>query len=100
MSRWKALSMVVAGFVAGVAFIIACGTGRRGSGGGSDDDGGFSSGRDAEAQTGGDCEEWEVVLAATSGLEDTGELVGNGRVLRVPSGWEPYGDDNLRRCVR
>lgn len=103
-SRWKAFSMLFAGFLAGVAFVIACGT-RRGGGGGDDPDrdAGFTAGGDAAAQENGACSEWEVIDLGPTSLEDTGEEISGTRVQRVPAGWEPIGQDgswSLRRCVR
>lgn len=103
VSHWKALSMLVAGFVAGVAFVIACGTGRRG-GGGSADDGGLWSGSDAEAQVGGECDQWEIVRLYFDDFEVTGDSVEGREVWLAPGGWEPYAEDSgayyFRRCVR
>ncbi|MBI2894723.1 MAG: hypothetical protein HYY06_14305 [Deltaproteobacteria bacterium] len=53
-SHGKAMATVIAGFLAGVAFVIACGT-RAGRSGGSDDDGGLLSLRDAQAQESSSC---------------------------------------------
>lgn len=107
VSRWKALSMLLAGFLAGVAFVIACGT-RRG-GGGDDDDGGrdagFVAGRDAAAQENGACSEWEVLTVPGPYMPETEEEVWGSPVLRAPEGWEPLGFETgpgwwFRRCVR
>ncbi|MBI2895323.1 MAG: hypothetical protein HYY06_17340 [Deltaproteobacteria bacterium] len=116
LSRWKALSMLLAGFLAGVAFVIACGSARRGSAGGDDDvggDGGFFGAPDAHAQEGAVCARWEVVLLAEEDLEETGEEVSPrdddafpNTVLLGPSDWEPFAWDaggmwySFRRCAR
>ena len=77
--RIKMAVGLLAGFVAGVAFVIAC-----------------NGGRGADAQTA--CLRWEVVQIPPSGLADSGRAIPDpngvsttGFTVRVgPDGWEPF----------
>ncbi|MBI2893821.1 MAG: hypothetical protein HYY06_09735 [Deltaproteobacteria bacterium] len=107
IGRLQMLSMLLAGFLAGIALVVACGRGRGGGGAGdASDDAGFEAGRDAEAQEEGSCSQWAVIalewddLEASGWISDTSAYVG-------PDGWEPFAFKDsgrptwvFRRCVR
>ncbi len=90
--RIKMAVGLLAGFVAGVAFVVAC-----------------NGGRGADAQTA--CLRWEVVRIAATALTDTGLIIPDPtgvytagfHVAVGPDGWEPFTFDSsmylFRRCA-
>ncbi len=90
--RIKMAVGLLAGFVAGVAFVVAC-----------------NGGRGADAQTA--CLRWEVVEVFGGALTETGQTIpqpaprGAAPVLAAPDGWEPFAYASnsysyvLRRCA-
>ncbi len=88
MFTTKRIKMAVglfAGFLAGVAFVVAC-----------------KGGRGADAQTA--CLRWEVLMVSPGGLVDTGQSVGTNTIQGAPDGWEPFayysaGAYVFRRCA-
>lgn len=99
-SKVKWIAGLVAGFVMGVAFVVACSGSRRGGEGDGADGGFFDAGGDAHAQEGA-CGQWEVAALNLSG-DSVGEVEGQP-VYRVPAGWEPFALESpvyiLRRCA-
>ncbi len=95
----RRILLFVAGLVAGMAFVLACETGRgRVTDAGSDIH--VAAGRDAHANP-NDCTTWQVAYLA-------GQSVGPaGAPLTLPAGWEPFvaygmgspADLFLRRCA-
>lgn len=114
------LGMVGLGFVAGIAFVVACPSpqdvmpGLGSSGGGGSSTSGFfatSSGSGRGSTTGGlfststasaaepdPCLQWEIMWRGT------GNNWGSNTPKAMPEGWQPYhvdqfGDIHLRRCA-
>ena len=119
-SRGKAFVWIVAGFVGGVAFVVACGSrspqARVGIDGGTRDggsrdsglfdsglfdsgvfDSGIDAGRDAAAQA-IDCASWEIFeeRLGNGSVTATGEFVGGFETIySVPAGWLPFAYNSL-----
>lgn len=104
-SKRKWLAGLVAGFVMGIVFVVACNQARR-SGGDRGDDAGavFDAGGDAQAQTDA-CGRWEVVRFVPAEVDVVGYLdqEETDPIYALPAGWEPFTDlypaYSLRRCA-
>jgi hypothetical protein len=85
--RIKMAVGLLAEFLAGVAFVVAC-----------------NGGRGADAQTA--CIRWEIVTIRDTDLTPTGQLVGTDPIFAAPDGWEPFmwnpsiGRYVFRRCAQ
>lgn len=95
----KKLGLVGLGFVAGIAFVVACPNPQDVAGGssGSSTGGELFSTSTASAEVPAACMQWELMWRPTTNW-------GKNNPKAMPEGWEPYfvdqfADIHLRRCV-
>lgn len=101
--------MVGFGFVAGIAFVVACPSPQNvmpglGSSGGSSSGGLFGSSTASAADTESECMQWEVQAVSVPGASNGG--FETDTITTLPAGWTPFATDGtgwprvlVRRCA-
>ena len=95
----KKLGLVGLGFVAGIAFVVACPSSQGvmpglGSSGGSSTGGLFGSSTASAADVESECMQWEVQAVS---IADSSGVISLDTVTVLPAGWAPFAADGAGR---